>query len=419
MKFKKIYIGSWVPRTIVHIEEFYDFLKNKKTNLSLDNKKLLDLYKKLKVLDFKIDSNIEGCFIYSKFDKIDFLYKENGLMIFSKEIEDLKKDSKYITDFSVNNILKTFSYLYSLGAPIPKIFTSMFSVMPFIIEIETTNQKDIEKIFLEKNEKINKEIKDKDFDLFLGGELVVFNNKNKIKNQNLIFEKIIFLSDVKSQFSKIINLHRFIWEELDKIRKKNNIKLEKITQVRDSLLELNNEVIFFSSRLEQIKFNIDKEINNLEKNYFNKKIENFLKIEFKTLFDTSDYVNNLWKMTQNNVDSTLNLISLIYQENTEKQLNVLQIIFIVSAVASVIALGSIYGFNFNVMDNYNNVLYHGNTVSFSIRDFIKFGFFAILGASIIYFLFFFVFRKFSSFKITNTREFEENRLKNIKNMFKK
>jgi len=56
-------------------------------------------------------------------------------------------------------------------------------------------------------------------------------------------------------------------------------------------------------------------------------------------------------MTESHVQATQKLLDSLYQESAKKQLNVLQVIFVISALASVMAMGSISGFSFKAYDS--------------------------------------------------------------------
>ncbi|MEI7619953.1 MAG: hypothetical protein WCJ57_00070 [Candidatus Falkowbacteria bacterium] len=412
MKINNIYAGSWVPRTTLHLDEFYHFLSEGKSHLNLNDKELKALNANLNIHDLKLSEN--GQMIVAKMDKLDFKYYEDGLIITCKQVTDLKKDFKYLGDFSVNNLFKAFSYVYSVGAPIPKIFTAIFSVLPFIVTVSEAKPSDVEKLFLTKNEKIHKVINGDNEQIYFGEELIVINSQ---KDDLELIKNLIFIEDCRSQFNKILNLHRFIWEEVDKIKHQKKLPYNNLPITRDTLMELNNEVLFLSSRLSQIKFLLagKKDLINI---LSNKKIKEYLNDNFYSLEQTGGYLSDLWTMTESHVRSTQELITSLYQESTQKQLNILQIIFIVSAVASIIALGSIYGFDFKAYDGAGNLMAYGSTVSFTFFDLARFGFSALgLGLSI-YVIFFFVYNKISYSKISSGDSLQDKELRNIKKMFR-
>ncbi len=412
MKLKNIYIGSWVPRTTLHLGEFYRFLDSGETHLSLDAKKLKALKDGLKVKNLSLSGS--GNLITAELSGIDFKYFSDGLIVLSKKIEKLEADSKELGDFSVNKLFTSFSYLYSLGAPIPKMFTALFSVLPFIVTVSGATQKEIEKMFFSDGKKIDKVIKGDKCQIFLSSEFIVINGSGEDLQ---LIENLIFLEDCRSQFNKILNLHRFIWEEVDKIKNKSKLPYKKLGEVRDSLMELDNEVIFLSSRLSQINFLLDVRKSEIDK-ISDGQVRGYLGDVFFGLDQTSHYLENIWKMTEDNVRSTQNLISSLYQESAQKQLNVLQVIFIISATASIIALGSIYGFEFKAYDLSGSLVYYGDTKSFTFFDLARFGISAFSIGIILYFIFFFVYNRVSYSKISSKEKLQSRELEGIKKMFR-
>src|SRR3989339_608547 len=49
MRSEKIFIGGWYQRTMLHLSEIYDFLKDASSPLNLNAKKLKDLRKRLDI----------------------------------------------------------------------------------------------------------------------------------------------------------------------------------------------------------------------------------------------------------------------------------------------------------------------------------------------------------------------------------
>jgi len=409
MKIRSIYAGSWVPRTALHLGEFYQFLALGKSHLNLDRDKLTKLKKDLKVENLVLaDDSSE---ISAQLDNLTFNYQENGLIVFGKKVEKLEDDMKYLGDFSLNKIFPAFSYLYSLGAPIPKIFTAIFSVLPFIVTVDSNDENEVRKIFADRKKEIEKIVSDGKTKIYFSNELIVINSPEDDLN---LIKKLIFIEDCRSQFNKILNLHRFIWEEVDKIKGKNKLPYKNLALTRDSLMDLDNEVIFLSSRLSQIIFLLSELKTETSGGSFAK----YLSVNLSSLDKTGNYLTNLWQMTESRVKSTQDLIASLYQENTQRQLNILQVIFIISAMASIIALGSIYGFEFKAYDAAGQMVYYGDTTSFTFFDLARFGLSALLAGISIYSIFFFIYNKISYSKITSEGSLRSKELEGIKKMFR-
>ena len=58
MKISNVYIGGWFQRTMLQLSEIYDFLRECKTQLNLDQDKLNEYHKNLEI--GKIDYGVSG-----------------------------------------------------------------------------------------------------------------------------------------------------------------------------------------------------------------------------------------------------------------------------------------------------------------------------------------------------------------------
>ena len=57
MKITNVYIGGWFQRTMLQLTEIYDFLRECKSELKLEQEKLNELHKALEIgkLDYGVD----------------------------------------------------------------------------------------------------------------------------------------------------------------------------------------------------------------------------------------------------------------------------------------------------------------------------------------------------------------------------
>ena len=65
-------------------------------------------------------------------------------------------------------------------------------------------------------------------------------------------------------------------------------------------------------------------------------LENTLKLlsiyQFDTLANAQSYMTSLWKMTKDYADSTFNLLTILYQENIQREVDALKLVTIISMV---------------------------------------------------------------------------------------
>ena len=124
---EKIYVGGWFQRTSLHLSEIYDFLREAESPLDLDKDKLKNLQKDLEInfLEMKVE-DFEYINFKSNLDVEVEIY-EDGLMILEKSPEtEIKDDIKKLTAYYEEKLSPALSYIFSLGAPILKIFIHTF-----------------------------------------------------------------------------------------------------------------------------------------------------------------------------------------------------------------------------------------------------------------------------------------------------
>lgn len=137
MKIDGIYLGVWFQRTTLQLSEIYDFLKYQKSELALSKKKLVELWNGLQInLDIGTHYQIDGLeyLTYTTINGIRVKIFEDGLITLNKSdlmditmFQEIESVSKYYEE----KLSPAISYLFSLGAPIPKELANIKTVYPF------------------------------------------------------------------------------------------------------------------------------------------------------------------------------------------------------------------------------------------------------------------------------------------------
>ena len=123
MEISNVYVGGWFQRTMLQLSEIYDFLRECKTQLNLDTEKLKEFHKKLEI--GRIDYGVSGeeYIRFTTRDHINVKIFEDGLIVLNnqKVSEDtLFADLTHVADYYEQKLSPALSYLFSLGAPVPK-----------------------------------------------------------------------------------------------------------------------------------------------------------------------------------------------------------------------------------------------------------------------------------------------------------
>lgn len=108
MKITNVYIGGWFQRTMLQLSEIYDFLRDTKSQLALDQKKLDEFHKNLEI--GKIDYKVLGQEYIEFTTALNIKVKifEDGLIVLNNQnvSEDtLFADISHVTDYYEKKIV--------------------------------------------------------------------------------------------------------------------------------------------------------------------------------------------------------------------------------------------------------------------------------------------------------------------------
>ena len=151
MKISNIYIGGWFQRTMLQLSEIYDFLRDCKSELKLDPKKLSDHRKNLKIGNIEYGVSGEEFISFSTGVGITVKIFEDGLIILNNKniTEDtLFSDIDKVQDYYENSLSPALNYLFSLGAPVPKELAGIKSVYPYFIVCDKATNEQIQDLLV-------------------------------------------------------------------------------------------------------------------------------------------------------------------------------------------------------------------------------------------------------------------------------
>ncbi|MBD3248138.1 hypothetical protein GF382_02510 [Candidatus Falkowbacteria bacterium] len=339
MKVQKILIGGWFQRTTLHLSEIYDFLKEAKSPLDFDKKKLKELKDSLNLrgVDMKVD-NLEHIDVSSS-DGLSYKIYEDGLIIFSTRSQHIDRSLTKLTSYYEEKLGPALSYIFSLGAPVPKELASIKNIYPYFVILDKSKEKDIKDLFKEFGQKKYFEIKQESFEIYRGNKFYIINNiDEKLKSIEKFIEEQVFFREFKGQLHRYLNLHRIIWEKIDEVKERGKIRGTEIAGFKEKLESYKKTINLIEARIEQMGAYIGTRASILLNN---KELENFQGVDqFKheKLTNTLGYVKVIWQMTKNYVDSGLKIFDDLAAQSTGKSINDLAVITSMGVGASLIRL---------------------------------------------------------------------------------
>lgn len=342
MRINSVYVGGWFQRTMLQLSEIYDFLRDSKTKLSLDNKKLKAYRKALQIGRVEYGVSGEEYVEFTTPPNIKVKIFEDGLITLNNQSvseDNLFVDIEQITDYYENKLSPAINYLFSLGAPVPKELANIENVFPYFVVCDKATREEIGDLLSRTEKQKYFEFNNKNYDVIRGDKYYFINNKSQsLDNIERYIEEQIFIREFKGQLHRYLNLHRIIWEKIDSVKENINIKGADIVKFTTKLEGYAKTINLIDGRINQMSTYIGTR-EKIAKN--DPDLAEFLAISgyrYETLKNTLDYIRSLWRMTQNYVSSAQKLFEGVKQDVTSSSVNSLTIVTSMSAGASIIGL---------------------------------------------------------------------------------
>lgn len=337
MKIEKIYIGGWFQRTTLHLTEIYDFVSFGKSEVGLFS----DQLEKYRLeLDFSNPQRVNWLLEYIKAevkDNIVVRIYEDGLIALEMEPEkNLKDDLDRLEKYYDNNLSPAISFLFSKGAPVPKELASMKSLLPFVLVTNKATKKEIEEIFTSLGLETYTQIEEKSMAVYKSSKVILMVSDLNEEKLRQVVESQIFFREFKAQLHRYLNIHRLVWEEIAAIKEKGKIAGNEVRALRNKLDNYQKTIKLIESRINQMGCYLKTRAKVTTSEQIGEVLDKTFAMKFETLEDTLSYIKDLWKMTDNYLNSAIQMFSEIQTESTKTSITSLQLITTLGVVASII-----------------------------------------------------------------------------------
>ncbi len=342
MKISNIYVGGWFQRTMLQLSEIYDFLRSGKSQLNLDQKKLDEYLKNLEIGNINYGVSGEEYVEFTTALNIKVKIFEDGLIVLNNQhvSEDtLFSDINQVTDYYEKRLSPAFSYLFSLGAPVPKELANIETVYPYFIVCDNATKDEINNLLSKTERQKYFEFKNTKYDVIRGDKYYFINNKKQsCENIERYIEEQIFIREFKGQLHRYLNIHRIIWEKIDAVKENAHVKGSEIVKFTTKLEGYAKTINLIDGRINQMGTYISTR-EKIAKS--DQELAEFLAISgyrYETLRDTLDYIKYLWNMTKNYVSAAQKLFDGLKADVTSKSVESLTIVTSMSAGAALLDL---------------------------------------------------------------------------------
>ena len=303
MNIDKIYVGGWFQRTTLQLSEIYDFVRDGTSELQLDKKKLVKLHNDLemKEIEYGVDG-LEYIMITTQ-DDIHIKIFEDGLIVLNEELANIE------------------------------------TVFPYFIVLNKATKENIQALLSRTDKQKYFEFSNKNYDVVRGDKYYFINSKTSDTHQiERYIEEQIFIREFKGQLHRYLNLHRIIWEKIDAVKESAKVRGKDIVAFTSKIDGYKKTVNLIDSRINQMNTYI-KTREKIAKNDTNL-VESLdlIGYRYETLVNTVSYMQQIWAMTKNHLNSADSLFRNLESQVTEKSVNSLTIVTSMGVGASLIDL---------------------------------------------------------------------------------
>ncbi|MEK7158850.1 MAG: CorA family divalent cation transporter, partial [Patescibacteria group bacterium] len=322
--------------TSLHLREFHRFLEHRQGIDRLDTKKLQHLWRGLNVQ--KVTLHEEGYFEFleTQMGAIRMTMTEDGIILLSvTPKKTIVNTIAQLEKFYLECFSPALSYLFSLGAPLPKELMDVQTVYPILLVGSGITRTNASAIFNKISDPLLSHVSTPSIETYLGEKLHALNLRQEKKwNQTRVEETMrhmVFAREFERQLSDGLRLHREIWDRISAIRESKNMRYRDFPAIRHHLLDFLKTLSFVRARLAQMDDILTSRLQLMDPT-LHKELPHLGPYEFENLQGNQRYVYHLWEMTTEYVNDTLRLLASLFEENTQRELNALKLTTLTAAL---------------------------------------------------------------------------------------
>ena len=341
MEYQNVYIATWGPSSTLHLKEYYRALafwesshfKRNEVKAWIKGMEIEEIHYVPEAINV-----IGGRFVNQLF----FRVSEDGMLILGQEAAEVNKDVQRLEQFLTKKMNQLWDNLFSRGAALPKVFEEIESRHPVLITINNASHDDLDAVFRDFKVIPHKKMQLEKGEIWIGETLILVNNSEYKKEENdKMIEQLLFARVYEIQLERFVKGYEILWNKVSSIRDQKFIQQTQLAKIHDHIFNIQRQVNFFRARLNQMQHFLEWRGNLIDEYVGDPFLNKTFKRFFMSLSSSQKYLQELWIMLSNYVQSTITLIGFLYSDTERKNIATLQKMFLISTVAAIIGLGGL------------------------------------------------------------------------------
>jgi hypothetical protein len=334
MKVDRVILGTWFQRTNLHLEEFFRFAKHGAAPEGLDPEQVREHRRRMDIKSAVFHEAVMNS-VQMECGRISASMTEDGVILAWMTGGDIKHDGKELHEFHAHRLDPAIRYLFSLGAPLPKE-VSRIREEYLLVAFTTFGPKDVASAFQAFDDDVHSHAVSEGIEVWVGRELALISIEGAPFGQAELdgfVRDLVFFREFERQLHSYLRLHREIWDEITGIREARTMRYRDFPAVRGKIMSFQKTLGIVKARLNQMEDILGGRRVG-EGKIMAKVLSGLGMYNFNSLLSSQKYVSHLWEMTADHADDTLELLDTLYQENTQRELNALKFITLITAITS-------------------------------------------------------------------------------------
>ncbi|MBP9771799.1 MAG: Rab5-interacting family protein [Candidatus Pacebacteria bacterium] len=332
----KVTYGGWFQRTTLHLSEIYVLFMRGASHLDLSREELQRLYKGLDLVSVSRESSYLEYVRATTASGIEIRFYEDGLHILEMDTDDVSSAQKTLETYFQERLGPAIAYIFSLGAPTPKILANIRTTHPVVVST-----------FIKKGAgfKFNESLFGEVYTTISSDDITVYKTPQYIfiaaqqtQHTSLrdLIEMQIFFREFKDQLEKYLAIHRSIWEEISDIKEAKVIRGKDVENIRGKLDGYQKTISLISNRINQMGSYVNTRSSLAKNLQIEKSLVALFEYKFETLTDTLSYIKEIWKMTSDYLASAIANLLEIKGQSTSNNLKSLQTITSIGVISGIL-----------------------------------------------------------------------------------
>jgi hypothetical protein len=325
--------GGWYQRTTLHLSEIYELFAFGRSHLNLSLEKIKKFHQ---LFNFVSVTREAGDLEYVQAitqSGIEIRYYEDGLYVLQKSSSDISLIQKELSLYFENILNPAISYIFSLGAPTPKILAAIKTTHPVVISVKSTNVDSILKSF--DFGPSYSQITSSEYNVVKTSRYIIIIDTSKKGHTRELIEMQIFFREFKDQLQRYLNIHREIWEEISEIKENGSITGREVEPVRARLDSYQKTINLIRSRINQMGSYVNTRASVSKKLNLEDSLISIFQYKFETLTDTHKYIQEIWRMTEDYINTAIQVVVEVKSRSADNSIQSLRLITTIGVLSGI------------------------------------------------------------------------------------